>query len=147
MNAVSIVGAVLSAIGAGVAIHQALKVKKYRDEILHDRLKILLFEVMGIAKKAREECRKIVTPVGKPVRGVDYQSVVNSIRDCIDKIRDNNHKFSVEELSQNISQVDKLINQYAKESEESQRHTLGDQMYKCIGDIISCLTEEIDRQV
>jgi hypothetical protein len=147
MYVVSIIGALLSAIGAAVAIHQALRVKKYRDEILHDRLKILLFEVMGIAKKAREECRKIITPVGNHVRGVNQQIVVNSIRDCLEKIEDNSHKFSVDGLSEIMSQVDALIGKYTKETDESQRYSLGDQIYKLLGRIISCLTEEIDLQV
>ena len=147
MNVISIIGAILSAVGAAVAVRQAVKARKYRDEILRDRLKIVLIEVVGIAKKARAESRKIITPIGKPVRGVDQQQVINSIRDCLEKVKDNNHRFSVDGFPQSINQIEGFIDEFAKEPDESKRYKIGDQIYKNLGDVISCLIEEIDCQV
>lgn len=147
MSVISIIGAFFSAVGAIIAIQHAIKAGKYKDEILHDRVKMLLVDVMGIAKKARDECKKIITPIGKPPRGVDQQQVINSIRECLDKIKDDKHKFSVKTLPQNISQIEKYIDQYATESDDEKRHTVGDQIYKSLGEIISCLSKEVDRQI
>ena len=93
------------------------------------------------------ECKKIITPIGKPPRGVNQQQVINSIRECLDKIKDDEHKFSVETLPQSISQIEKHIDQYATESDDGKRHTIGDQIYKSLGEIISCLSKEVDRQI
>ena len=147
MNTISIIGAFFSIVGAIVAIRHAIKARKYKDEILHDRLKMLLIDVMGIAKKARDECRKIITPIGKAIRGVDQQQVIDSIRECLEKIKDNNHKFSVETLPKSILQIEKHIAQYAKESEDKKRYAIGDQIHENLREIISCLSKEIDRQV
>jgi len=147
MNTISIIGALFSIVGAIIAIRQAIKARNYKDEILHDRLKMLLVDAMGIAKKARVECRKIITPVGKPARGVDQQQVINSIRECLEKIKDNEHKFSVGTLPLSIKLTEIHIDQYAKESEDGKRYTIGNKIYEKLGEIISCLSREIDRQI
>ncbi len=147
MNAISIISAIFSVVGAIIAIRQAVKARNYKNEIFHDRLKIFLVDVIGIAKKAREECKKIITPVGKPIRGIDQQKVINSIRECLEIIKDNNHKLPVNTLGNSIIEIDYCIDHYAKEFEDKKRYALGDDIYKYLGDIISCLSKEIDHQI
>lgn len=147
MDWISIIGAILSATGAAIAIWQALKIRKYRDEILYDRTKILLVDIIGIAKKTRDECRKIMTPVGKPIRGVDQQQVINSIRDCLDRIKDNSHKFATTSLSQIILQMENHMYFFVKEENEAERYKYGDKIYQSLGDIISLVSKEIDQKI
>lgn len=147
MEVINLAGAVFSVIGAAIAIWQAHKAKSYRDEILRDRTKILLIDAIGVARKAREECRKIMTPVGKPVRGIDQQQVVNTIRDCVDKLKDNQHKFEQPKLRMFIESLEHEISNYTSQTEESKRFGIGDEIYKILGEIIGNLSHEIDRSV
>jgi hypothetical protein len=147
MDWISIIGAILSAVGAAITIWQALKVRKYRDEILQDRTKMLLVDIIGLAKKTRDECRKIITPAGKPIRGVDQQQVINLIRDCLDRIKDNTHKFETTSIDPIISQMDSYIYFYVREENEIERYKYGDKIYTSLGDIISLVSREIDRKI
>lgn len=147
MDVVSIVSALLSAIGAAIAIWQAYRAKTYRDEILQDRRKMALVETIGTARKARDECRKIVTPVGKPVRGLDQQQVVNAIRDCVDRLRDNAHKFRSTKLTGCVTTLESLLANYAQTADEVARYKVADDMYKALTGAIGAISEEIDRLV
>jgi len=147
LDLVSIVSAVLSAIGAAIAIWQAYKAKTYRDEILRDRRKMALVETIGTARKARDECRKIVTPVGKPVRGLDQQQVFNAIRDCVDRLRDNAHKFQSIRLTGCVTTLEQLLGSYAQTTDEAARYKIADELYKALSDTIGAISEEIDRSV
>lgn len=146
MDIVSISGAILSMISAAIAIWQAYRARRYRDEILLDRRKRLLIDVSGVARRAREECRKIVTPVGRPVRGVDQQHVINSIRDCLDRIKDNAHQFGTI-LDKALGEAEYQLGNYIQEQDESQRFSIGDMLYKALGVIIRIISEEIDREI
>jgi len=147
VNELTALGTIFSVIGAAISIWQAMKARGYKDEILHDRLKILLIELMGIAKRARDECKKIITPVGKPPRGVDQQIVINCIRDCLDKLKDNSHKFSLQTLQQIIVKIEKRIDLYASESDAKKKYSHADQIYKYLGDTISFLNQTIDSEI
>ena len=147
METLSITAALFSIVGAIIAIWQATRAKKYRDEIGHDRLKIILIEISRVATNAREECRKIVTPVGKSIRGVDPQVVVNSIRDCIDRIKDNEHRFKTKEFRSNIAAIEQQLEKYINEKEESGRYAIGDLLYKMLSDIVSSVSEQIDSAI
>lgn len=76
---------VVTTLGAAVSMIQAINAKKsakiaksYRDEIALDRSKMTLLQLLPDAKRAREECRKIIKPVSdKANRGVDPQKVIN----------------------------------------------------------------------
>lgn len=147
MDVVSIVGAILSAIGAAIAVWQAYRARTFRDEILQDRRKMALVEAIGIARKAREECRKIVKPVGRAGRGVDPQQVVNTIRDCAERLRDNAHKFQSPRVGECVSKLEQLIETYARASEDEVRYTIAGDMYKALSDAICIVGVEIDRAV
>lgn len=147
MDVLNLLSTGLSGIGAVIAIWQARKAKKYRDEILRDRTKILLIDTIGVAKKAREECRKIITPVGKPVRGVNQQEVINSIRDCLDKLKDNTHKFEKTNIASTITSLDSSIANYINEIDNVNRFSEGDRIYEALGEIIREIAHEIDRNV
>lgn len=147
MDGVSILGAILSAVGAAIAIWQAYRARRYRDEILQDRRKMALVEAIGIARKARDECRKIVTPLGKPIRGVDQQQVVDSIRDCVDRLRDNAHKFQSPRVVGSVPKLERLVDDYTQARDEATRYKVADDMYKVLSNTIGSISEEIDRAV
>jgi hypothetical protein len=147
MGIISVVSAILSGIGAGIAIWQACKARKYRDEILQDRKKILLIDLTGIIQEAKKECLKIATPVNKPARGVDQQHVINTIRNCLDKIKNNTHKFRYSSIGKIISSTEGLVNDYVNEKDGAKRSAIADRMLSSMGNISSIISQEIDREI
>lgn len=147
MDITSFTGTAFSVIGAVISLWQAGRARKYRDEILRDRLRFVLIELIGIARKAREECRKLVTPVGKPVRGVDPQHVVNVIRDCVERIKDNAHKFNATDLTVSLTEVEQRLKTYVREQDPSARFAIGDTLYTSLSSVISRISEELDREM
>lgn len=142
------VGLVLTFLGTGLAFWQAYKAKSYRDEIQADRKKLILIELMSVAKSARDECKKIVTPVGKPMRGVDPQKVIHAIQGLSEKLQEYNHRISGDigcsSFSSNLKQ---RVAEYTNESDDSARHKIADQMYEELNSIIEFLAVGIDRSV
>ncbi|WP_231880450.1 hypothetical protein, partial [Alcanivorax sp. HI0083] len=57
---ITIAGTVLTAIGTGVTVWQASKVKSYRDQIAFDLRKLHLSEVAELLKRAQDEGRKLL---------------------------------------------------------------------------------------
>ena len=147
MAIISVFGAIASIVGACVAIWQVRKAKRYRDEIKKDRKKILLFDFHSHIQEAKKECLKISTPVNKAVRGVDQQQVINTIRNCLDLIKDNVHKFENDKLSECISTIQNLIGEYIKEKEDEKRSSIADEIRLSLGEISSLISQEIDREI
>ncbi len=106
MRFLDFLGAICSIAGAAVAAWQAYRAKKFRDEIVHDRVRRLLIDAVSITRQARSECQKIMTPVSRRVRGVDQQVVIDSIRACIENLQDNAHHFSSNQLNQAIVSIE-----------------------------------------
>lgn len=147
MDFISIIGSVFSVLGALYAFYQANKAKQYKDEIQQDRKKMVLVDVIGIARHARKECRKIITPVGKPARGVVPQDVINSIRDCIERIHDNIHKFHFSKLNETISKIENQLKNYINENDETQRYSIGDNLYISLGELNRKINEELNSSI
>lgn len=141
-------GLVLTFLGTGLAFWQAYKAKSYRDEIQADRKKLILIELMPVAKSARDECRKLVTPVSKPMRGVDPQKVIYSIQGLSEKLQEFNHRISGDiECSLFSLNLKQRITEYTNESDDGARHKIADQMYEELNSIIEFLAVGIDRSV
>ena len=60
---ITIGGTVLTAIGTGVTLRQASRVKAYRDQIAFDLRKIHLSEVGELLRRAQDEGRKLLSQV------------------------------------------------------------------------------------
>jgi hypothetical protein len=65
MNFVDVIGVILTAIAIGISIWQAREAKgsvklakTYRDEVVQDRSKMALIELLPTTKRVREEYRK-----------------------------------------------------------------------------------------
>lgn len=147
MDKISTIGAISSVIGAIVAIWQVQRVKKIRNEVLGDRFKIQLVEVRGKAYRAREECQKLTTKVGVAIRGVNPQNVIDVIRECLDSIKDHNHKFDDSDLKTTILTAEKHLKAYIAESEDAKRPSIADKMNHSISEIISSISKHIDRSI
>lgn len=144
-NAVSLM---LTFLGTGLAFWQAYKAKSYRDEIQADRRKLILIELMPIAKNARDECKKIVTPVARPMRGVDPQKVIHVIQGLSDKLQEYNHRISEEtECGAFSENLKRRISEYVNESDETCRQKIADKMHEDLNSIIEFLAVGIDRSV
>ena len=142
------IGLVLTFFGTGLSFWQAYKAKSYRDEIQADRQKLVLIELMPIAKSARDECRKITTPVNKPMRGVDPQKVIHEIQGLAEKLQEYSHR-----LTGNFEQKDLLVDlqravsEYKNESDQDSRYRIADKMYSTLNSIIESLSTSIDKTV
>ncbi len=79
---VTIIGAVLSAIGAGIAIWQAMKAKSERERLESLFRKMYLDDVSGFLKHAQAESNKMLNKATPANRGDKIQ---NDIQGYIDK--------------------------------------------------------------
>ena len=148
MVVTSIVGAIFSVIGAIVAIRQARKARKYKDELLRDRKKMLLIDVFGLARRARDECGKMLPTGSKRARrGVDSQQAISSIRECLDRIKDNEHKLTDPKLDAAIAATQHELQEYVRDNDESRRFAVAQKMYNSLSEIIRNISKGIDSEL
>ncbi len=144
----NIVGLILTFCGTGFAFYQAYKAKSYKDEIQADRQKLILIELMPIAKNARDECKKITTPVGKPMRGVDPQKVIHSIQSLAEKLQEYSHRLKGDfREKESVVKLQELITNYKKNVDSEERHKIADSIYSELNSIIESLATSIDSSV
>lgn len=148
MDSWNAIGLILTFCGTALAFWQAYKAKSYRDEIQSDRQKLILIELMPIAKKARDECKKITTPVHKPMRGVDSQKIVHEVQGLAEKLQEYSHRLSGEFGQKDIVEALKgNITEYIAENNQSARYKIADKMYSSLNSIIESLSTSIDKKV
>ncbi|MEJ1364539.1 MAG: hypothetical protein RPU42_05490 [Candidatus Sedimenticola sp. (ex Thyasira tokunagai)] len=80
----TIIGTLLTALGTGVTIWQAKKVKKYREQIAFDLRKIRISEISEHLKRAQDEGRKLLTQVQQLNRGKSEIAITEIIQGHID---------------------------------------------------------------
>ena len=142
------VGLTLTFCGTTFAFWQAYKAKSYRDEIQADRQKLILIELMPIAKSARDECKKITTPVKKPMRGVDPQKVIHAIQGLAEKLQEYGHRLKGEfAQKETVTILQSHIANYTNEADLDSRNKIADQMYSELNSIIESLATSIDSSV
>lgn len=144
-NAIALI---LTFLGTALSFWQAYKAKSYRDEIQSDRQKLILIELMPIAKSARDECRKITTPVNKPMRGVDPQKVIHEIQALAEKLQEFSHRLTGE-FEQNglVTSLQKDISSYKNVVDQDFRNKIADCMYARLNLIIESLATSIEKSV
>jgi len=141
-------GLFLTFVGTAIACYQAYKAKCYRDEIQSDRHKLVLIELVPIAKRSREECKKITTPVSKPMRGVDPQKVIDAIKRLTEKLTEFQLRLGNDyELNCSANKINMLVSEYTSETNMDKRHAVADQIYQELNSVIRMLTSKIDLSV
>lgn len=81
---ITIVGTVITAIGTTITVIQAIKVKKYKAQIMLDVRKINIYEIIEQLKKAQDGCRKLKSEVRQMNRGKNSDKICMSIQGNID---------------------------------------------------------------
>lgn len=144
----NVVGLILTFCGTALAFWQAYKAKSYRDEIQADRKKLILIELMPIAKSARDECKKITTPVGKPMRGVDHQKVISSIQELAEKLQEHSHRLKGNfREKEAVIKLQTHITNYTNDADQDSRNKIADKIYGELNSIIESLASSIDSSV
>lgn len=138
-------GLFLTFCGTALAFWQAYKAKTYKEEIQADRQKLILIELMPIAKSARDECKKIITPVNKPMRGVDSNRVITSIQELAEKLQEHSHRLkgSFKEKAA-VNNLQLLISNYKNENAADERNRIADSIYSELNSIVESLALSID---
>ena len=142
------VGLTLTFLGTAMSFHQAHKAKTYKDEITSDRQKLILIELLPVVKQARDDCKKITTPVNERMRGVSPEKVIASIQTCAEKIQEYSHRLSGSELSESsVEDVQSKISNYKNEFDEPARYKIADDLYNILNAIIQSLATSIDQKI
>lgn len=84
LAAATIIGTILTALGTGITIWHARKVKKYREQIAYDLRKIRISEISEYLKRAQDEGRKLLTQVQQLNRGKSEIAITEMIQGYID---------------------------------------------------------------
>ena len=147
IDAISIIGVVLTAIGTFVTLYNTAKAKKYRDEIREDRQKIFLIDFKSLLISTRNECKKITTPVLKQQRGFDPQKTLDELQNLVDKMKEYSHNINLKEYEDYIKRIENLIDTYKKESDQTERSKIGDKLYKELSDLGGFVAKNIDSKI
>lgn len=147
MDVGNLIGLILTAIGTLITIWQATKAKSYRDEIVEDRKKLSLIDLKSSLIQIRSECRKISTPVNKPLRGVNPQKIIDELQDFVVKMKENEHKINLQEFSESITTMEKYISDYKNENDEEIRSNIGDMLFQELSDLGGLIAKDIDDKV
>ena len=86
IDAISIIGTLLTAIGTAITLWQASKVRRYRQQIAFDLRKIHLSEVRELLRRfAQDEGRKFLSHVQQLNRGKNVLAITDNIQAYIDR--------------------------------------------------------------
>lgn len=75
------IGTILTAIGTGVTLWQAAKVKKYKEQVAFDLRKISIAEAGELLRRGQEDCRKLLTSGS---RGQSNATICSSVQEKLD---------------------------------------------------------------
>jgi selenocysteine lyase/cysteine desulfurase len=126
---------------------QARTARRYRDEIKHDRKKLAIVEAANYIRNARNECKKLRTPVGNPPRGLNKQNVIDAIRDCIEKARENAHRFQSESIDAVLKKAHDQALEYVSAQDDPLQCGIGDNMYETLDTLVRHLAELQDTEL
>lgn len=147
MDILNAVGAIASIGAAVVAVWQASRAKRYRDELQSLSVKQLLIELLGKGERARLECRKLGSTSSQSVRGVDRQAIMAELHSFVDKLSDNQHLWGRGPVVDRISKTRNLLVQYSQLSDESKRRTCADAIDENICWLIPELKRRLDEKL
>ena len=86
LGVVTWVGTILSAIGAIIAIQQAILARTYKDQIQVDIRKLNVLRSAERLRKAQESIRKLPSDQSRVQRGHKTEALIEKIRECFDEV-------------------------------------------------------------
>ncbi len=141
---ITIIGTLLTAIGTGVTLFQASKVKTYRDQIAFDLRKIHLSEVGEALKRAQDEGRKLLTQMQQLNRGKSFILITESIQGHIDNSLNLLHLNGPDkDLREKIIDIQTQLRDFQNNSDEKQKKVCASNMHALIQDSISLCRERV----
>lgn len=156
MDLLNIVGSVAS-IGAAIfAFFEASKAKSFakkaqeiKDTISTEQRKIFLSRILTETKKIMGVSIKMTTPATptKKLRGLDYQSSIEQLREFIDSLKENGHYLSAEShiiVETNYLLIEEKLKEVAMEENQQQKYELGDEIHKAMGEMIKVIKPQLD---
>lgn len=142
---ITIAGTVLTAIGTGVTVWQASKVKSYRDQIAFDLRKLHLSEVAELLKRAQDEGRKLLSQVQQLNRGKSILTITDAIQSYIDKAVNLIHLNGPDsDLRTQILQSQQKLRQFQNTEDENEKRQCVSDMHTIIQDSISMCSERVN---
>lgn len=133
---ISILGTTVTLIGTFITVYQAIKVRKYSEEIRVDRLKNSLMKNIMVSETIRRESSKLRTSVDKRfARGFDAEYTLNTIEDYLYDIKELAVRFELDDIAKTHQEIEKLIGNYKGAGTET-RYVIGDEIDKKVNDLI-----------
>ena len=141
---ITIGGTILTAIGTGVTLWQASKVKAYREQIAFDLRKIHLSEVSELLKGAQDEGRKLLSQVQQLNRGKSIIPITDSIQSYIDKSVNLIHLNGPDaDLRNQILESQTKLRDFQRTEDSEEKKQCVSDMHALIQDSISMCKERI----
>lgn len=153
---VGLVGSVASIIGAIIAFREAVKAKNsaetaiaVKNSISSEQRKISLSKLLTETKKGMGVSIKLTTPANPSVkiRGLDYQSSIQHLREFIDTLKENAHYIKTENQKSilvNYQFIETQLVKLANENDQQKKYEIGNDIHKSMGDIIRTIKPELD---
>lgn len=141
---ITVAGTILTAIGTGVTLWQASKVKAYREQIAFDLRKIHLSEVGELLKRAQDEGRKLLSQVQQLNRGKSIITITDSIQSYIDKAVNLIHLSGPDaDLRSQILDSQTKLREFQRTQDEEEKKQCVSDMHALIQDSISMCGERV----
>ena len=144
IDAISIVGTLLTAIGTAITLWQASKVRSYRQQIAFDLRKIHLAEVRELLRRAQDEGRKLLSHVQQLNRGKSVLAVTENIQADIDRSLHLLHLSGPDsDLREKILSAQTHLRSFQHSSNEDEKKQFVSDMHAVIQDTISLCQERV----
>jgi hypothetical protein len=144
IDAISIIGTLLTAIGTAVTLWQASKVRRYRQQIAFDLRKIHLSEVRELLRGAQDEGRKLLSHVQQLNRGKSILTITENIQAYIDHSLNLLHLSGPDsDLREKILSAQTHLRGFQNSSNENEKRQCVSDMHAVIQDTISLGQERV----
>lgn len=156
MDFLTIIGSIASIAGAVFAFREALKAKsaaqqakEIRNNIANEQKKIFISKILTETKKVMGVSIKMTTSATptKKIRGLNYQSSIEQLREYIDILKENSHYFKPENkknLEQHYKSIEEQFPKLAIETVQQKKYEIGDKIHNSMGEILKVIRPELD---
>ena len=112
------IGTMLTAIGTAVTLWQAVKVKRYKNQVAFDLRKLSISEAGEILRRGQEDCRKLLKSGG---RGQSIANICDSVQERIDQAMNRfNQKSQDEDIKEKLNSANALLHEVRQENNTNQ---------------------------
>ncbi len=141
---ITIIGTAITAIGTGVTLWQASKVKSYGKQIKFDLRKIHLYEICDFLVRSQDECRKLLSQDPQLNRGKNMISIIDNMQSYIDKSLNHLHLNGPDsDLRDIILSSQNSLRDFRDTIDSSAQRRFASEMHITIQDSISMCKERI----